>query len=161
MILNKKVIYKRAYKELYEIINILSKNEKEKIPQKFIKNLEKNLDTEYFFHIDNNKTLLEQNLLPETQALLIKMYEKYLCPNEDKEFWKKYDKMCNAKYPYKKNDNYTSFNSLEELYTKKNQNIIQTEKTESNFGKTQEIVIKKETLIHKIINKLKKFFRLK
>lgn len=30
----------------------------------------------------------------ETKALIVEMYERYLCPPEEKEYWKKYDEEC-------------------------------------------------------------------
>lgn len=32
--------------------------------------------------------------MPETKALIVEIYEKYLCLENEKEFWKEYDKIC-------------------------------------------------------------------
>ena len=54
--------YKKAYVELNEIIKLLSNEEKQKIPNVFIKNLNENMDTNYEFKLDNTKNILEQQL---------------------------------------------------------------------------------------------------
>lgn len=78
MLANEKIIYRKAYKELYKVIEILSQNEKNKIPNNIIENIKRKMDATYEFYIDKSKTLLEQNLMPETQALIIELYQKYL-----------------------------------------------------------------------------------
>lgn len=94
MIQTKNTRYKRAYTELNEIIKELSKAELEKIPNQIIRNIEINKDKEYKWEYDNSKALLDQDLMPETKALIVEIYEKYLCPENEKEFWKEYDKIC-------------------------------------------------------------------
>lgn len=94
MIQTKNARYKRAYTELNEIIKELSKEELEKIPNELIRNIETNIDKEYKWEYDKSKTLLDQDLMPETKALIVEIYEKYLCPENEKEFWKEYDKIC-------------------------------------------------------------------
>lgn len=115
MSINKKRINKKIYRELYEIIEILSENERDKISQELIENIKQEMDKEYSFRIDKNKSLLEQGLLPETQALLIKLYEKYLCSDEEKEKWNLYDRMCYNKLQKMKRELYSGYNSIEEM----------------------------------------------
>ena len=87
MLKEKELNYRKAYVELYEIINVLSKEQKEKIPEGFIKNIKANADSNYYFKYDITKTIFEQNLMVETFALLIEIYERYLAPFEEKEIW--------------------------------------------------------------------------
>lgn len=94
MIQTKNARYKRAYTELNEIIKELSKAELEKIPNEIIRNIETNIDKEYKWKYDKSKALLDQDLMTETKALIVEIYEKYLCPENEKEFWKEYDKIC-------------------------------------------------------------------
>lgn len=94
MIQTKNARYKRAYTELNEIIKELSKAELEKIPSELIRNIEINKDKEYKWEYDKSKALLDQDLMPETKALIVEIYEKYLCTENEKEFWKEYDKIC-------------------------------------------------------------------
>lgn len=97
MIQAKNARYKKAYAELNEIIKELSKSEIEKIPIELIRNIEENMDKEYVWEYDESKALLDQDLMPETKALIVEIYEKYLCPKNEKEFWREYDKICISK----------------------------------------------------------------
>lgn len=110
MMQTKNARYKRAYTELNEIIKELSKAELEKIPNKLIRNIETNMNKEYKWEYDKSKTLLEQDLMPETKALIVEIYEKYLCPENEKEFWKEYDKICINKIEEQKKAMYNGKN---------------------------------------------------
>lgn len=45
----KNIQYKKAYVELNEILKVLSKEQKEKIPKNFINNISNNMDKNYKF----------------------------------------------------------------------------------------------------------------
>ena len=90
----KELQYKKAYVELNEIIKVLSDEQKDKIPEVFKNNLIENMDTEYKFEFDDTKGIFEQDLMVETKALLVEIYERYLAPEEEKELWEKYDRFC-------------------------------------------------------------------
>lgn len=154
MIVSEKNIYKKIYRELYEVIDILSEKEKDNISQELINNIKENMDNEYCFKIDKKKSLLEQNLLPQTQAMLIKLYEKYLCSEEEKEKWNLYDKMCYAKLKKMKVEKYAGFSNIEEMRKEESKSLVVNENTEI-------AEIKKENFVQKIIKKLKHFFKIK
>lgn len=82
----KSILYQKAYVELYELIKILSKTQQSKIPKDFIEYINNNKDNNYTFTIDNSKGILEQEYMTETKALIVKLYEKYLAPEDEKEF---------------------------------------------------------------------------
>ena len=147
MIVSEKSIYKKIYRELYEVIDILSENEKDKISKEVIENIKQNMDNEYSFKIDKNNSLLEQNLLPQTQAMLIKLYEKYLCSEEEKEKWNLYDKMCYVKVQKMKMETYKEHTILSEM--RKNEQKLPV------IDKNNEMIeMKKESFIKKIIIKI-------
>ena len=154
MIVSEKNIYKKIYRELYEVIDILSENEKDKISTELIDNIRQNMDNEYSFKIDKNKSLLEQNLLPQTQAMLIKLYEKYLCSEEEKEKWNLYDKMCYAKLQKMKVEKYSGYSNIEEMRNEEKSLMVSLE----NQQLTE---IKSESFWHKIVRKIKNIFRIK
>ena len=87
--------YKKAYVELYEIIKVLPDEEQKKIPKLILKNLKNNMDKEYKFILNKDSDILNQNYRIETKALFVEVYEKYLAPKEDCDFWNKYDRICN------------------------------------------------------------------
>ena len=90
----KRLLYQKAYVELYEMIKMLSDEERMKIPEYFIEYLNSNMDTNYKFSLDTEKGLLEQDYMVETKALIVKLYEKYYAPESEKEFWNEYHKLC-------------------------------------------------------------------
>ena len=59
----KKTLYRKAYKELYEVIKQLSKSEIEKLPNDFIMKIHENMDTNYEFIYDESVVILEQNFI--------------------------------------------------------------------------------------------------
>lgn len=90
----KNLLYQKAYVELYEIICNLNDEQRKLIPKNFILNLQENMDKNYFFEFDYTKGIMEQDIMVETQALLVNLYIKYLSPKEDDELWNKYEKIC-------------------------------------------------------------------
>ena len=68
------------------------------------------MDKEYKFILNKDNDLLNQNYRIETKALFVELYEKYLAPKEDGEFWNKYDKICNNMIEEEKRIKYNSDN---------------------------------------------------
>lgn len=74
--------YPKAYKEVYEILKNISKEDLEKIPENVLKTIAEKKDDNYNFEflgdIDN------QDLLKETRALLATIYKNYWANTEEK-----------------------------------------------------------------------------
>ena len=149
MVNTKELIYKKAHVELYEVIKRLSQEELEKIPQNFIDNLKNSLDTEYEWNYDDQKSLEEQDFLVETKALLVEMYERYLCPEDKKEFWNKYDRICLNIIEEKKREKYNTNNIF------KNNKVVTKTVPESINNLPTEI---KDNLFKKVIKFFKRLF---
>lgn len=144
MTIEKQTLYKKAYVELLQLINNLSIQEQNKIPSNFISYLEKNKDENYIFKINKNKGILEQEYMTETKALIVKLYEKFLAPTEEKELWEKYDKICFNKFEEEKRNKYTTdiFN-----YTEKTNNY------------TLPIIYQNESFFKQILKKITTFLK--
>ena len=71
-------IYKNAYKEVFVILQKLVEEDYNKIPQNMIEGFEKNKNDEYEFILDKELELKNQNLLPETRAILYNLFRDYL-----------------------------------------------------------------------------------
>lgn len=145
--------YKKACVELNEILNKLPKEQSSKIPNNFRVNLIENMDHNYKFCFDDSKGILGQNIMTETEALLVGVYEKYLAPDEEKELWSKYNKICLNEIENKKRKNFNP----NDVFQKRN---VEKKSVNSNTG---EIVVYKEQFWNKvknifkeIINKIKK-----
>ena len=61
------------------------------------------------FVFDTKKGIFEQDLMTETKALHVEIYERYLAPPEEKQMWEKYDKYCEDK---KKADRIQQYESM-------------------------------------------------
>ena len=78
-------IYRKAFSEVYEILNYLDEDDYTKIPKTIISAIEENRDTEYNFFVDESIPIYEQNLLEETQAILFNIYRDYLANSKMRE----------------------------------------------------------------------------
>lgn len=149
----KDIRYKKAYTELNEIFKVLDKEQKSKIPDIFINNIINNRDKEYKFIFDNSKGIFEQDLMIETQALLVEIYERYLAPTEEKELWQKYDRFCLNKIEEKKKENYKDiFSNDKTTINTQNDNI------QNNLSI---VPVKNESKISKILKFIKNIFNKK
>ena len=144
--------FQKAYVELYEIIKVLPEEEQKKIPKLFLKNLKNNMDKEYKFILDKDSDILNQNYRIETKALFVELYEKYLAPKEDLDFWNKYDKICDNMIEEEKRIKYDTKNIF------KNRKL---ERKESISNSNLPIEIKDENIFIKILNFIKKIFIIK
>lgn len=147
MVNTKEMKYSMVYVQLNEIIKNLSLQEIQKLPDTLIMNIRKNIDNSLDWKYDKQREIYEQDLLVETKAMLIEIYEKYLCSDNDKTFWKKYDKLCLNMIENKKRNDYNT----DEMF-KNRKNKIDT-------NKTIEMVIYKESIFDKIRNFIKRLFR--
>lgn len=148
MLPNKKALYRKAYKELYEVIKKLSKHEIEKLPNDFIMNIHENMDTDYEFIYNESVGILEQDFMIETKALIIEMYKRFLAEDSQNEYWEEYDKKC--------------FNVIEENKRKKydsNKIFENTKKEEVKENKEITLVKVEESFLRKILNKIVKILK--
>ena len=85
---------KRAYTEVLEVLYNIPQWQLNKIPINIIKNMELNKEKEYLFEYDILKNVDEQEISIIAQGILIEIYREYLKPEEETDFWNKYDKIC-------------------------------------------------------------------
>lgn len=69
--------YKRAYTEVIEVLNNLSKEEYEKIPKNRIEYYKKNMDRTYEFKINPSIPIENQKLSKEASAILVSLFLEY------------------------------------------------------------------------------------
>lgn len=153
MIQTKKELYKRVYAELFGILDTLKDEEIERIPKDVKKNIYENMDTNYRFKYDYSKKLEDQDILPETKALIIEIYIKYLVENEDeKEAWEIYKKECLNKVEEEKKARYNPDDIFKNHIVDGKPIIEEYEEISVPVSK------KKESFFRKILNKIKDFF---
>ena len=140
-----------AYKEVYTILQDLNEEEYNKIPLEIIETIKENSNDEYDFVLNDELELNEQELLPETKAILFNLFRDYLATPMQKEKIIKMQSAERKKLEKKKQANYTNVNIFERNESKDMEKIINQE--------SQLIQIKKETFFEKLISKIKSFFK--
>lgn len=138
--------YKNAYTEVYEILEQLDEEEYNKIPSEVITAIRENRNTEYEFELDEELELKEQELLPETKAILFNLFRDYLSTAEQKEKIIKMQVEERRKNEQNKSEQYNS-----DLFaSKKKVQDIREEHTE--------LIEYKENILKRIFNKIRQFF---
>lgn len=73
---------RKAYSEVYEILQLLDDEFIDKVPKKFMEFIEKEKDNDYIPNIKPNVSLEEQELLEDTINILAMLKLDYWCENE-------------------------------------------------------------------------------
>lgn len=81
-----------ASAEVISILKLLDKEYIEKIPQRFLKALEKVQDKNFIANIDANKGILDQKISDKAKDILVIIYRNYWCSENEK---KEIDKILN------------------------------------------------------------------
>lgn len=160
----KSMNYKKAYVELNEIFKVLAKEQRDKIPEVFIDNVRNNMDSDYEFEYDESKGIFEQNLMVETEALLVEIYERYLATEDEKEMWQKYDRFCLNKIEEEKRAKYSNNIFENNKYDKVIVNQSNDENIKDNIENNDKLFpmkYEKENLFQKFINFIKNLFNKK
>ena len=151
--------FKASCTEVYEVIKKLPRDDLEKIPQKEIDFLKNNMDKSYFFEC-NEKNLDEDfNLSIEAKAMIIILWEKYFASDLQKKKLKMILKKNQNIVEEEKRKKY----SYNKIFEKNCKDINFKEENDSEYKINENAeknlsVIKKENLLNKIKNFLKKFF---
>lgn len=129
---------RRALSEVYEVIIMLEDKELKKIPTRLIEAIKLNKDNDYEVDFQN---IEEGNMLPDTIKILSTLYTYYLASEEEKNVIFKL--INNKKKQYQINYPIVKNKQIETKEENKEQSMV---------------VVKKENLIRKILNKIKRFF---
>ena len=136
----------KAYSEVYTILNFIDQYYVNKISEKFIEFIYNQKDDNYIPNIDMSIPLEEQELLEDTINILAIIQYNYWCENEkEKQELIAILNKNEEKYQQKLSEKF----SADKIFQKNNTEI------ESN-----EMVVYKENFIQRIINKLKKWFKI-
>mgnify|MGYP004478147149 FL=1 len=133
--------YREALTEVNEILKFCDINIVKKIPCRFKKFVEDNMNTDYKFEMDLSKSINQQNITKQTQYILAMIYKDYICDEDKKEKIKKYQINRNK--------------IIEEKYNPDNL-FVNKRIQKNNKGICTDLMLKqKET----IIGKIKKIFK--
>ena len=140
--------YETAFSEVYEILQYLEKDEYKKIPSDLIETIKNNRNKKYLYNIDSEKKLKEQQMLPETKAILFNIFRDYLATPEQKAKIIRMQNEARQKNELKKQQMYNT--------------DVFANRQKENFSKpaneTMQIVEYKESIFKRILNKIKSFF---
>lgn len=135
-----------AYTEVYTILQDLSQEDYNKIPPEVIEAIKQNRNLNYNYELDEDLELKEQPMLPQTKAILFNLFRDYLSTPEQKEKIIKMQNEERQKNELKKKQQY----NIDVFETKQKENSIQTESVQ--------LMMYKENIFKKILNKIIKFF---
>ena len=159
--------YRNAFTEVYEIISYLKDVEYNKIPKNIIKKIEKNRNTEYEFLIDETKSLDEQDILPETRAILFNLYRDYFATPKQKEQMINFQLSETYRLEEEKKANYNDkndkvYNNTNNIKSEKIENINKNNKAiKTSEQETSLVEIKKVGMFSKMFRFIKNIFKSK
>ena len=138
------IISRKSLKEVYVILNSSDNHIIQKIPDDLKQYIINNMDDNYNFEIDSNKSLNEQKLMDKTKNALANIYKKYLFDNEEEINIKEYKKILEEEKRIKFNPD----------------NIFNKNKEQENIIADNKIaVINEERWYKKLLKFLKEFFK--
>lgn len=141
MTLTKEVKY--SVSEVLDVLKHMDEDDIDKIPLNVIKNLNANKDEDYVSTIDFKKSLSESKISHNALSMLAYIYREYLCNDSEK---MEYDKML-----------YNNQIKHEENFD--TQSLFQNKKTVAE-NTDLPVNIVHESFFRKILNKIKKFFKI-
>lgn len=144
--------YKKAYKEVVEILKFVSKENVDKIPKEMLDMFEEEQDKEYNFKVDTTKSFEEQLLLEETKAIFSNIFRDYWANDYQRKVIIEKENMDRIKLEEEKYDSKDLFKNNQKNFNKQNNNG----KVDVNLT-----VVKKENLFKKLIDKIFKSLKKK
>lgn len=140
-----------AYSEVYTILNQLDENDLNKIPDDILFFIKANA-SEDIDYIDENKSLDEIKISKEAEDMLALLTYYYLCDNNERVEINRVMDKNEKKYQEELRQKYNPDNIFS------NEQTFYEDKNNTSNIEISEVVIKKESFINKIINKLKEIF---
>lgn len=138
-------VYSQAFTEVLEVLKNSEKSIISKIPVNFIDFLNKYKDKNYMVEIDFSDENWDDKVKKETQALLALIYRDYIVSQEERERL-----LIEEREEQKRIE--------DEIREKYNPDNLFKERVNNNTNNNVEIVKYKESILKKLINKLKSIF---
>lgn len=143
---------RKAYSEIDEFLSLLKEEQRNKIPQKLREFFNEEKDKQYTKGISVDKDIKNQNLMEETLAIIALLNLQYWCEDEVerqrlKDVYAKNEKLWQDAFQIKFDSN--------EIFKK---NVVVTKHQEET---NTQMVEYKESVINRLIKKIKKLFGIK
>jgi hypothetical protein len=142
----------QAYKEVIEILNYVSKESVDKIPKTTLDTFKANMDQNYNFKVDINKSFEEQELLDETKAIFADIFRDYWATPYEQEKIEAQERYDRQKIEEEKRAKYNV-----NVFHKKQINKTQLESNPQNLL----LEVNKKSFYMKFINFIKNLLHLK
>ena len=140
-------VYTEAFTEVDEILKNIDANLLEKIPQQLRELITETKSDSYKFEYNKNVGIDEQEIKPQTKAIISLLYRNYWCTPEEIERLMQEERDELLRIEKEKLEKYNA------------DNIFKTKEPEQVKEEPQQLlVIEKESFWTKIINKIKKWF---
>ena len=139
--------------EVDEVLNYLSSENIEKIPEGIRNLIKENKDKEYTWKYDETKKLKDQNLSEDTIILLAYLNNEYLLNEAQKDLMEQIYEFNEKKEEKNKKEKYNPNNMFNSNNTENLKGVKQTQETQ--------LVESKDNIFKRIIAKIKSFFGLK
>lgn len=139
-----------ACTEVTLFLEQISSDKRNKIPDNVVLYYKENMDTNYKFEIDKNKSILEQNFSKKAATIIIAIYKKYLA-NEEEIFKLKEHLRMNTNIIEEKKSRLYKIAGLEK-------NLSKVEASNLELGESNKIIVRKDNFIKRVWGIIKKFF---
>ena len=142
-------LFPKAYKEILEILKYIPVDEYNKIPKNIIKNMEKKQDKQYQYEVTNLENFNNQPMLRETEAILSVLYRDYWATAEEKKKIRDKEKSEIEVLEIEKKEKYNPDDLFKKKINLNNENTV----------KDLSIIEVKESVIKRLISRIKKFLK--
>lgn len=146
-----KTDYPNVYKEVLVVLNNLTEEDYNKIPEKYIEFLKENCNNDYEFNYDTSKSIEQQNLSNNTKYILFGLFEKFGATEIQKEKIKLFKNNYYKKIEEQQRKKYNPDN----IFRKKENIENKIENTQENLP----VILKKDNIFIKMFKKLKNYLR--
>jgi len=141
--------------EVNTILNLLSEEYYNKIPQDVIQAIQDNMDTNYIWEYDDTKELKDQDVSRDTIAMLSYINMEYLLNEKQKDYMENLHKINEQKQRQKEYSNENVYD-YSDLF--KRNNKAQAEANVVEEKQETALIEYKESIFKRFINKIKSFF---
>lgn len=142
------MLNRKAYTEVYYIVNLMSEEMKNMIPEKVLNNIKNRMDKEYEFYIDEDD-IENLELLEDTEKILSVLYTDYLSTEEERQIILNKEKMLAGS----KNKITEKNIEVKDVFSKKNEDNIQNNKKDLVNIETKKWYTRIFDFIKKLFNK--------
>lgn len=144
-----------VYAEVIEVLDNMSLEDRNKIPQKVYEFFKKKSSEDYVKHLNNNISLYNQDIREDTKEILAILLTNYWCKTEEeKNQLLKLFRDNELKYQEELREKYNP----DDIFKKRNK---ENEIKEISIQNKVALVEYKESILKKIIHKIKNIFHIK